>query len=321
MPPFCGWSNCGRAREVLNPRSEIFRPKSDAKAGSEAARSFFSLLLGSALGAFRRSERQAGGAAHHLTLLIGKHAFEAIRIDYLFALIRRHIAQVFNGCFDHALAIRRELAKLAVDLPSLLLLLRRQVLPSFHAVKHAQLLLGRKIREMLQPLTQHLLPLWRQTAKRWIVLQRPLLLFRRKICIVTQPIPGVARRSILMGPRNLCARRRRCRCLPFLLGQRRAGYGECDRQDRSSQTHNDVIAPPHSALSMNFALFALSLGTARPLWIRRDILLHIQIVKQVEIGIHIVILVQCLEITDRAARSGIHNLHWLRLKMPFLSKE
>ena len=111
------------------------------------------------------------------------------------------------------------------------------------------------------------------------------------------------------------------RCLPFLLRQRRAGYGNCDRQDRSSQTHHDVIAPPHSALSMNFALFALSLGTARPLRIRRDILLHIQSVKQVEIGIHIVILVQSLEITDSAARSGIHNLHRLRLKMSFLSKE
>ena len=141
---------------------------------------------------FGWSERQAGCAAHHLALLVGEHAFEAVGVDDGLALVGRHRPKIAHSSGHHALTIGRELPHLAEDLPSLLFLLGGEMFPGLHAVQHAQLLLRREIGKVLQSLAQPVLSLRRQAAERGIVLQCAFLFFRRQIFVPTKPVAGVS---------------------------------------------------------------------------------------------------------------------------------
>lgn len=126
-----------------------------AEPRSEGRRPRFALFrLPGLISAVRCGERKPGGTSHHLALLVREHSFEAVGVDDLFPLVRRHSPQVIDGLVHHASTIGRKLLHLAEDLSRLLLLFRSQVLPCLHAVQHAQLLLRRKTREMLKPLAE-----------------------------------------------------------------------------------------------------------------------------------------------------------------------
>jgi hypothetical protein len=74
--------------------------------------------------------------------------------------------------------------------------------------------------------------------------------------------------------------------------QRRYRRSECDRQPSDRQPTRLVVSQPHgsqvfSALGAN----VLTIERSNGLWIRDYILLDIQIIQQLEIRIHLVILV------------------------------
>src|ERR1700686_1796631 len=94
----------------------------------------YPLLLRSVLCTFGWGEGQAGGLAHHSTLLIGEHPFESFGVDEGFALVRGHRSQIPNRGAYHALTIRGKLSHLAENLARLLFLFGRQMLPGFHPV-------------------------------------------------------------------------------------------------------------------------------------------------------------------------------------------
>jgi hypothetical protein len=103
--------------------------------------------------ALRRGQGKAGNSSQDFPLLGRERALEAIGIDDLLALLRRHGAQVADRGSYHALPIRRQLQNLIMNLLYLSLLLRRQALPLPHAVhqlEHVLLLLWRKAREISQ---------------------------------------------------------------------------------------------------------------------------------------------------------------------------
>jgi len=128
------------------------------------------LRRGLAGAAVRRRKWQPGGSAEHFALRRGEYISEAFRVDDLFALFRRHVAQVADRSGYHASAIGRKLLHLPENSPSLLLLLRGQVLPGFHVAQNALLPLGRQAGKMLQPLPQPLLLLRRQSPESGIAL-------------------------------------------------------------------------------------------------------------------------------------------------------
>jgi hypothetical protein len=230
------------------------------------------------------------GFAHHLTFLVGEHALEAVGVDDLLALPGRHRSQIAHRRGDHAPSVGRKLAELPENLARLLLLLGRQMLPRLHAVKHAQLLLGGQIGEMLQPLPQHLLPFRRKPPESGIVLESAFLLGRWQVFVPPQPIPRVAAGlGIGLGSRLLwtCGLvRRRCMSLGWSISLRdgRRRNGQPDRKHDRREPSRSWIRPPHCSRSAECAAQYTS-----PSRIGYHILLQIQIVEQLEIGIHFVI--------------------------------
>ena len=202
------------------------------------------------------------------------------------------------------------------------------MLPGVHAIEHAQLLLRRKVGEVLQPLPQQvLLPGW-QPAKCGIILQRPFLLGRRHVFILAEPVTsmslrllrGMLLRTIRVLLRGwimrLLRRGMRLWCWSALRrgSMLRWGRGRvmlkssCSRQagDRNRGRQGDRhqasrYVPPHLHVFSPLApLLHRLVGILR---IRNNILLQIEIVEKLKIGIDIVIFLQRLQITHRAARS------------------
>src|SRR5581483_4780994 len=120
---------------------------------------------------FRRSrgEGQLRDAIEHVALLRGEHVLIAPRIEYLLALVRRHLAQVADSVLHHVPAAGWQFLHALVEAACILLLLRRQVFPGFHSIQNPVLLLRRKAAELLQALPELLLALRRQAAELRVV--------------------------------------------------------------------------------------------------------------------------------------------------------
>jgi len=220
------------------------------------------LFLRAGFAVFWRGQGELAGAADHVALLVGEHAFEARGIDDLIALFGGHCTQVADGGTDLTLAIRRKLAILSVELARLAFLLGSQVFPSLHAVEHPLLLLRRQVGEMLQALAQDLLLRRRKPPESLIVLQFVFLRGRRHIFVLAQPVASMPTllRTGLCRPCNMllrCSRVRlrrgpgRWRLMMLLPGtiprETRMGEG-CERgENRQAQQCRDVPRASHAA--------------------------------------------------------------------------
>lgn len=192
------------------------------------------------------------GSPNHTNFLFIEIAFKAVGVDDLLALLGRHGTQISHRCAHHALAVRRKLTKLAVELARLILLLGSQMFPRLHSVQHLQLPLRRETREMLQSLPQQLLPLCRQTPERWITLQRAFLLFWWEILVPPEPVAGMALllrmglgRALHLCPRGLHR-------MPLLgladlpsLGGAGEGNRQSNRQTGDRRQFRNVSPPRH----------------------------------------------------------------------------
>ena len=161
---------------------------------------------------------------------------------------------------------------------------------------------------MLQSLAQLLLLSGRQTPEAGIILQFAFLFSGRQIFVAPQPVAGMAlrcrasRRALPLDLRHpprwrmLSLRWRVIRgSLSLDLGRtktilrqtgdrRRQGY----HQTGERQPSRPVLSPPHGPHPLfHFALLQI----LDLLLIRVHILLHIEIIQQLEIRIHVVILV------------------------------
>src|SRR5690349_2794883 len=68
---------------------------------------------------------------------------------------------------------------------------------------------------------------------------------------------------------------------------------------------------PGSASHLSCWLQTHSIISFRTLRICGNVLLNLEVVGQFEIGIHVVIHVECFQVADRTARPVIHNRTWI----------
>lgn len=96
--------------------------------------------------------------------------------------------------------------------------------------------------------------------------------------------------------------------------QTRQGNADSYRQAGRRQPIRPVFSLPHFP-ALHFAVLSVhprDKRRANRLRIRCDILLQLQIIQQIEIRIHLVIIVQTLQIADRSARR-FRNRSFLRM--------
>src|SRR5258708_12313166 len=62
-------------------------------------------------------------------------------------------------------------------------------------------------------------------------------------------------------------------------------------------------------------------ASARILWIRGNIVLHLQIVEHIEIGVQLVVPLQCLQIANRGSRLNRRTGSWRPCRNPFRHEE
>lgn len=97
-----------------------------------------------------------------------------------------------------------------------------------------------------------------------------------------------------------------------LLGQHRAEKYDSNRQKCHRHVFRDVLYPPHCSLTRNVALF-WNLNLSRRLGVCYWSRLHVQVIEQVEVRIHVVIIFQGLQIAYgttgcRRSRRNFNNL-------------
>ena len=155
---------------------------------------------------------------------------------------------------------------------------------------------------MLQPFPQFLLLVLRKLLEGGIVLQSLFLLVRGQVFVLSQPVAHVTLFSARLGlgprprwPGYMLLRRRdrmrRCgRRWGFL---RRTDHGDHDRrhQDGNRQVTRNVISPVHDTSPTSAVRESLVVCVLRIVY---HVLLQIQVVKQIEISVQVVVLVQTL---------------------------
>jgi hypothetical protein len=238
------------------------------------------------------------GSAENAAFL-GRECVSVLRgVDEPIALVRRQATHAANRPVDGLAAIGRQLSELLEELTRLLLLIRSQVLPGFHPVEHAFLLLRRQAGEMLQPASQSRLLLRRKPAELGIVFERAALLRGRQILVAAEPVSGVAglvlRRMGWIRAAGVGATFfLKVVPLPVRLRMRLLG-----RSERRRQQQKHCQTAPNCRPSQH----VWSPARSRILRIRDYVVLHLQIVKHVEIGVQFIVFLQRLQIADGSSR-------------------
>jgi hypothetical protein len=188
---------------------------------------------------------------------------------------------------------------------------------------------------MLQALAELLLMLRRQPAELRIVLERPLLFVGRQILVTTQPVAGVALLSpralrwswrrllaVWLAWRGLISLRRRMVIISLRRARRGKSEHGCYRCRRQPLRHLSHWFQSFAALSDKLYLCfvrLLKLGFAilfptqtswlptQILWVCRDFFLHRQLIKQLKIGIELMIFVESLQVAHCSAGRELLN--------------